>query len=194
MHMALLLVPWGPDGEPVGRVAAARPAPLRTAHAVEVTSVIASPRGRFATALPSAPAPQAAPPSLPAPEGPVATPTSHGPELPPSIPSATSAMEFVPRSLLSLAPVPAHPIVVPFPDSSSDTGRFVTVLRLFIDETGHVLRVVVDGPPIPAALEAAARDTFMHATFSPGQVDGVDVRSVIRVEVTFDNTPLDPPR
>ncbi len=88
--------------------------------------------------------------------------------------------------MLSVAPVPVSVVVIPFPEVEGPAERYVTRLLLFIDEFGKVVRVRVDGPSLPQALEEAARNAFLNARFSPGQVDGLAVRSRIRVEVTFE--------
>ena len=60
-------------------------------------------------------------------------------------------------------------------------------LTLFIDESGYVQRVRVDGPALPPLLEEAAVNVFRQARFSPGQVGTQVVRSMIRIEVNFES-------
>jgi len=48
-------------------------------------------------------------------------------------------------------------------------------------------RIEFEGVPLPEVLERAARVTFENAHFTPGQVNGRIVKSLIRVEVDFDN-------
>ncbi len=57
---------------------------------------------------------------------------------------------------------------------------------MFIDETGKVVRVRVETQAFPPEMQEAARSAFMDAIFTPGLVDGLPVRSKIRVEVTFE--------
>jgi periplasmic protein TonB len=97
---------------------------------------------------------------------------------------------FVPRPLLSMPPRAVVPVVVSAPEADIPAGRHSGILSLFIDELGRVRHISADEPLLPPALEQAAREAFMSAQFSPGQVDGVAVRSRQRVEVVFDNTPL----
>jgi hypothetical protein len=97
---------------------------------------------------------------------------------------------YFPRSQLSVAPQPLAPVVVPFPDGAAHAVRYTTVLKLYIDEAGMVQRADVDGPPLSPVFEDAARTAFLAARFRPGQRDGHSVRSMVRVEVTFDSTPL----
>lgn len=94
--------------------------------------------------------------------------------------------DFFPRSALDIGPYPAQPVLIDYPLVDGGSGTRVSELSLFIDENGRVVRIRVDGPILPAAMEEAARLAFMGATFTPGQVDGLPVRSRIRVEVVFE--------
>lgn len=62
-------------------------------------------------------------------------------------------------------------------------------LRVLINERGGVDNVLVDQSDLPADYEQAARDAFLRAEYAPGEIDGVAVRSQIRIEVTYDGTP-----
>lgn len=95
--------------------------------------------------------------------------------------------------MLTAAPQPASRVIVPFPEQVAEPGRYATTLALFIDEGGVVRRVRIDGTALPKALEEAARDTFLQTHFRPGEVNGQAVKSLIRIEVVFDNTPTDEP-
>jgi len=97
---------------------------------------------------------------------------------------------FVPRPLLSTPPQAVTPVVVAAPERDMPVGRYAGILSLFIDEQGRVRHIAADEPLLPPPLEQAAREAFMLAQFSPGQVNGVAVRSRQRVEVVFDTMPL----
>lgn len=99
--------------------------------------------------------------------------------------------DYVPRPLLTIAPVAQTPVVIAAPDGEDDGERHVGILALFIDETGQVQWIEANEPLLPAPLERAAREAFMAARFSPGEVDSRAVKSRVRVEVVFDSTPLD---
>ena len=105
------------------------------------------------------------------------------------LPGGDRDADYFPRAMLSLAPTPVDPVVIDYPVIAKDSGHYTSELTLFIDETGRVARVRVDGPALPAALEEAARAAFVNAGFRPGQVQGRAVKSQIRVEVVFDNRP-----
>lgn len=93
---------------------------------------------------------------------------------------------YVPRPLLSVAPVATAPVVIAPPPATAEVGRHVGVLALYIDEQGRVRRIEAEPPLLPPALERAAREAFAAARFTPGEVDAHVVKSRIRVEVTFD--------
>lgn len=94
---------------------------------------------------------------------------------------------YVPRRQLTVAPQPTAAVLLPFPASFQDRARYTVVLKLFIEADGRVGRVEFVGAPLPEVLERAARTTFEHARFTPGQVRGRLVKSLIQVEVDFDN-------
>jgi TonB family protein len=101
--------------------------------------------------------------------------------------------EYIPRPQLSIAPRPSEAVIIPFPKEITRPGRYTAVLALFIDENGVVRRVRVDSPSLPDALENAARETFLQVHFSPGEVNGRQVKSLIRIEVVFENSRTAPP-
>jgi hypothetical protein len=97
------------------------------------------------------------------------------------------AASYTPRRQLTQAPVAVAPVVLTYPVFEGDEqGSYTAVLALFIDETGKVQRIRVEAPGLPEALEGVARRAFLSARFSPGEVDGRPVRSLIRIEVQFD--------
>ncbi|MDO9236712.1 MAG: hypothetical protein Q7U28_11880 [Aquabacterium sp.] len=98
--------------------------------------------------------------------------------------------DYLPRPLLSAPPVVRTPVLMAAPPGETEIARRVGTLSLFIDEHGQVHHIVANEPRLPIAFEQAARDAFMAAHFSPGQLEGQAVKSRIRVEVVFDNTPI----
>jgi protein TonB len=96
-------------------------------------------------------------------------------------------VDYVPREFLSLAPAPLSAIEVLFPDSVKEEVKIDVQLALFIDERGVVQRVRVEGAGLPPVLADAAVAAFREARFTPGQVDGQAVRSLIKVAVTFES-------
>lgn len=94
--------------------------------------------------------------------------------------------DFFARAALDVGPYPMRTVLIDYPPLPEGGGTYVSELSLFIDELGSVVRIRVDGQALPAVMEEAARQAFMGTVFSPGQVDGLPVRSRIRVEVIFE--------
>lgn len=101
-------------------------------------------------------------------------------------PQPGEALEYLPRAKLTVGPAPLEPIEIPFPTSVDSPLRFRGQLSLFIDEHGTVQRIRIDEPPMPPVLEEAARNAFLRARFTPGEVGGRAVRSLMRIEVDFE--------
>lgn len=95
---------------------------------------------------------------------------------------------YVPRPLLSMAPIPQGPVIIEPPVGETIASRHVGILSLFIDEEGRVHHIVPNEPRLPPMFERAAYDAFMAVRYTPGRLDGAPVKARIRVEVVFDNT------
>lgn len=100
--------------------------------------------------------------------------------------------EYIPRPLLSSPPAPTSAVLIKTPLISTEPQRLVGVLSLYINEHGTVDHITSTGDELPPAFEQAAKTAFQLITFTPGQLDGHAVKSRIKVEVVFDNTPLSP--
>lgn len=151
--------------------------PVSTPAAVKVRHLSApAAAAPLALAAASAPAASPAPPSEPA------TSTSD--------PAAASAVEpavYVPRGLLSVAPVARTPVLLQWPPNWPLRQTYTAVLKLYLDEQGRVERVEPDGDAVlPGPLFESARLAFMAADFTPGQLNGQAVKSWFRIEVSFE--------
>jgi protein TonB len=108
---------------------------------------------------------------------------------------AAAEVPYYPRPELDVGPAPQGPILIDFPRGVNEEpggARHVGRLSLFIDEAGTVRQVAIvpTDPPLPPAMQDAARNAFLQARFAPGQRQGAIVRSRIDIEVTFDDRPL----
>ena len=153
-------------------------APTPSATTPEPTSVVLTPA---AVAAVAAAAPLEPPPPTTPGHDALSAPNSV------TVESVADGLDYVPRGLLSVVPVPLGAIEVPFPESAGGWFEATVQLSVFIDEAGVVQKLRVDRSSGGPALESAAIDAFRQARFSPGQVDGRVVRSVIRVEVEFES-------
>lgn len=191
LHAAVLLGRQGAEGT------------SRAPTAMQVRMVQSAPRPMPQhPAIPSQPAPEppaAEPPSAPQPTGlsavlASALGLSSLTDLPflDQAPAAAAVADgdYRPRAELTTSPQPKAPIQVLYPPSFVGAGDFSAQLSLFIDEEGVVRRVRVDTVGLPAVLEEAASQAFLSARFEPGSVDGQPVKSLMRVEVAFENGPV----
>ena len=56
---------------------------------------------------------------------------------------------------------------------------------LFIDEFGNVSFVKIESTELPDIFSNAVTDGFKKSHFSPGEINGVAVKSVLRIELTY---------
>lgn len=106
---------------------------------------------------------------------------------PPLIAPADAPGGYLLRSALTKPPTPIGDVDLSWPKGLLPDGRLVGTFWLYIADTGSVDRVVPDDASLPPALEDIARRTFLAARFEPGQWQGRAARSLIRIEVVFDN-------
>ena len=187
LHVALLALPTRSAGHPrPASDGGARPA-LQVRVLAEKPSVATPHSVPVRTPAAAAVSDQPAPP-LPT------TPATTPPPFALALPAGDSDDDYFPRSALSIGPVPEQPVLIDYPAGApAGAARYVTELSLFIDETGRVVRVRVDGPALPPAFEASARAAFLNARFSPGRIRDQAVRVHLRVEVGFESgDPLGP--
>lgn len=200
LHAALLTVPIRNEATPVfsGEAGVVRSMSVRILSRLADTGSSASgerivavhpmlAKTAHATAAPRVdePSVRPAPPDRLAPR--TTSPASGGVAL--RLPGVLGDDDFFSRQALDVAPHPTVPVLIEYPTTEEGLGSHSSELTLFIDENGNVVRIRVDGPNLPPAMEAAARAAFMGAMFAPGQVEGLAVRSKIRVEVLFEETP-----
>jgi periplasmic protein TonB len=88
-------------------------------------------------------------------------------------------VDIRPRALAPIAPV--------FPEPARMRGISGTViLKLLLDEYGHVEQAdVVEAKP-PGYFEQSAMEAFRYGKFSPAYKDGRPVRSLVLIRVNFD--------
>lgn len=108
-------------------------------------------------------------------------------ELANDVPLARPAPYFL-SSELSEKPRPQGEIVLAYP-SSENNGEHVSegrlVLHLYISEEGSVVDAITELSTLPEPFEKATIAQFRDARFTPGRIDGLPVRSLIRIEVTL---------
>jgi hypothetical protein len=143
-----------------------------------------------AVRAPLVPASEVPPPAEVQDNGPVADQAGGAP------PGLDSAAQdgYLPPEKLTLRPQALSDVVIPpTEDGAQIGGSQAGVFTLFIDTTGAVRRMVIDGPTLTPGLEVLVRQAFMAARFSPGEVAGRPVKSLLRIEVDFGAPPVQPP-
>ena len=100
---------------------------------------------------------------------------------------------YFPRSSLTQPPVPLTEVVLNWPDSLIPVGRLAGVFWLYIGETGVVDHIQTDDSTLSPQLEEIAKSAFLSARFEAGQLEGRGVKSLIKIEVVFDNRPSSMP-
>jgi periplasmic protein TonB len=177
----------GQVASPTGAPIDSRPAPELPSSAASAS--LPSPPARLASS--AAASTSAAALASPATRAPVVTDAAASDPWAPGNPAQGA---YLPRPLLSVAPKVEVPVLISMPPGADDGARHVGVLSLFIDEQGRVRHVEAAAQLLPPAMEQAAREAFMAARFSPGQIAGRAVKSRINVEVAFDSEiPAGPP-
>jgi TonB family protein len=66
------------------------------------------------------------------------------------------------------------------------------VLRLWINETGQVVKVETVSSNLPPAFIASAQNTFLNARFNPGRKQGVAVATLMDIAVSYTPMALNP--
>lgn len=98
---------------------------------------------------------------------------------------ASSIVRYFKGSELTQRPRPIEPVELSYPPTPDGDWSGVLVLRLLISETGSVDQVIVETADLPAVFQDEAVMRFTKARFDPGRINGVEVKSQMRVEVTF---------
>lgn len=91
-------------------------------------------------------------------------------------------------SELTQRPQPIESVELSYPALAllrDDDRSGSIILRLLIAETGAVDHVLVESSDLPEVFQDETVLRFAQARFTPGQIDGVDVKSQMRIEVTF---------
>lgn len=67
------------------------------------------------------------------------------------------------------------------------------VLKLWISELGDVIAVDVEKTDLPETFSSTAVAAFRRLRFTPGEIDGRPVGTMMRIEVTYDDSRTPPP-
>lgn len=197
-HLGLLGLLTG-EPPPAGRRPADGAASSRPRSVVVRSAPIPDDDASEPLPLPRRPPPQATeraaqppPGTTPHDEVPSAAPAASSPHQTPALTGPALAgpddgAEYLPRSALSVVPQPLGEVLLTYPPGAPP-GRHRGELTLFIDEQGSVQRVRIDSgeAELPAVFQAAARQAFLAARFTPGELQGRAVKARMRIAVEFE--------
>lgn len=96
---------------------------------------------------------------------------------------------YWPGKALDQKPTPQNPVVISYPEGFISITHGHAILQLFINESGLVDRVEIVESEAPLEFTDMARRAFLNTRFSPGVKDQIQVRSKLKIEVSFQNGP-----
>lgn len=182
-HAMLLIGGWGSARDQAGFAA---PLAVRTVAApADATRVMTESAALAPSALPALAA-EGLPP-LPRME---AVPPLPPPPPPPPLPSLATAGQdgYIPRPQLTVPPAMAGPLILSWPEGGI-AGHYAAIVALYIDEEGSVRRIQFQDDALPEPFRVQVRQALEGMRFAPGELHGRPVKSLIRIEVTFDAEP-----
>lgn len=100
---------------------------------------------------------------------------------------------YAKASELSARPSPIGDISVLSPDKAVARGIVTTKVTLFIDEKGTVAKIAFDDPALAQPFRDSVQSAFAKARFKPGRKGDRAVKARMRIEVTFEPRPANPP-
>jgi len=97
--------------------------------------------------------------------------------------SSPADARYYNSSELTLSPQPLSEIELDASEPNDDPGFGTLVMSLWINELGEITRATLESEGIPEAYAKAVIVAFEKTRFSPGELHGKKVASVIRIEV-----------
>jgi len=98
-----------------------------------------------------------------------------------------AAPAYYPAAQLSKRPQPAAIPELDAPELMAIVASGKLVVVLWIDDGGKVTRAEVERTDLPEAFARAALAAFLRARFLPGERDGRQVASIMRIEASYDD-------
>ncbi|MBE0626660.1 MAG: energy transducer TonB [Burkholderiales bacterium] len=94
---------------------------------------------------------------------------------------------------LSKRPRPVDPPELDAPELRPIMAAGTVVLKLWINELGYVVSIEVEKTDLPEIFSRAAVAAFKKLRFTPGELDGRRVASLMRIEVSYEDDRIAPP-
>jgi len=95
---------------------------------------------------------------------------------------------FYPADQLTQGPQPIAVTELETPETKPIVASGTMVMKLWINDLGEVVDVEVEKTDLPETLVKSAIAVFKRMHFSPGERQGKHVGSVMKIEVTYDDS------
>jgi len=123
------------------------------------------------------------PGNLPPAESPPDTTRSQSPS--PTRPQA-DPQGYYKAEQLTRPPRPLGAVKLDIPEAQLLTAPGTLVLTLWIDDQGRVMSFQVEAPDLPEEYTTAVAEAFSATRFTPGEIRGRKVSSILKVEISHD--------
>ena len=97
---------------------------------------------------------------------------------------------FYPAEQLTVRPKVIAEVELETPDTRRMAASGDIVLQVLIDDRGDVAGVEVEASSLPEIFSQTVSNAFRNFKFTPGEIGGLAVRSVMRVEISFNDAAL----
>lgn len=94
---------------------------------------------------------------------------------------------------LSKRPQPTASAELDTPDTRPIIAAGTVILKLWINELGYVVSIEVEKADLPEIFSRAAVGAFRNLRFTPGELNGQRVASVMRIQVSYEDSRIPPP-
>ena len=103
------------------------------------------------------------------------------------------APDYYPPEQLTKRPQPTKAAALDTPNTDPVVASGEITLKLWIDDFGEVANAEIEKTSMPEIFSTQAITAFKHLRFIPGERNGQRVRSVIRIEIKYEDGRV-PPR
>lgn len=97
---------------------------------------------------------------------------------------------FYPSEQLTVRPKVIAEVELETPETKHLAASGDIVLQVLIDDRGEVVGVEVEASSLPEIFSRTVSNAFRHFKFTPGEIGGLAVRSVMRVAISFNDIAL----
>jgi hypothetical protein len=108
-------------------------------------------------------------------------------------PSTEKTEAFFPANQHTRRPRAKGEVDLDIPEADMLTTSGTVVLKLWIDNLGKVVSVEIENTNLPEEFASAVAVAFGAVRFEPGEIYGRPVGSILRIEVSHENSPPSSP-